>query len=73
MNRLETPMCRDCERLWQAYQRATTESLALLSRLRRGSDQEPAESLIREINTAEFNKKTAKEALDAHMAETGHR
>ena len=75
MSKLETPLCRDCERLWQSYQRATTEHLSLLSRLRIASalsDKTLAEALLREVSAAELNKKKAKEALDAHYLETGH-
>jgi hypothetical protein len=45
-------MCRECERLWQAYQRATTEHLALLARLR-APEKSQAESLLREVSAAE--------------------
>jgi hypothetical protein len=73
--KLDTPMCRDCERLWQAYQRATAEHLSLLNRLRLASaltDRTLAEALIQEVSAAEFRKKKAKKSLDAHHSETGH-
>src|SRR5262249_19808401 len=71
--KLNEPFCLDCERLWRAYQRATTEHLRLLSQLRRSDvDRERAETLLREVSAAELTLKKTKEALANHQLESGH-
>jgi hypothetical protein len=66
------PVCLDCERLWRAYQRASTEHFHLIHELNRNNLPQ-TEALLRQISTAEFNRRRAKDELDAHQNETGHR
>jgi hypothetical protein len=75
MAKLDTPMCLECERLWRDYQRATTEYLHLLAKLRAvaAPGNQQAETLLREVSAAEFQKKKTKDALDTHQIESGHR
>jgi hypothetical protein len=66
----ESPICRECERLWQTYQRVTNEHLRLVATLSLPT-QNP-EGLIQKINDAEFARRTAREALETHRLHTGH-
>lgn len=70
-----TPICEQCERLWRDYQRATNEYLRLLQQLRQSGSAAKgaeAEQVLRRLSAAEFNRKAAQQALDAHREETGH-
>jgi len=75
MKHSDPPICRDCESLWQAYQRATNEHLRLLSELYHSTSPltpQQAERLINQVNSAEASRKAARGALDAHRFDTGH-
>ena len=75
MKNSDSPICRDCERLWQAYQRATNEHLRLLSEAHHSISPltpQDAERLIDQVSAAELSRKTARAALDAHRLDTGH-
>ena len=74
--KIEPPICREWERLWKAYQRATSEHVNLIGALNKASaslGKDEARRRIAEVSAAEFSRKAAREALDAHQVESGHR
>jgi hypothetical protein len=76
MTRLDLPLCPECERMWQACQRATNEHLRLLSVLNQAStqlDRHRAELLIQQVSAAEYARKKARDALETHRLASGHK
>ena len=68
--------CEECQRLWKAYQRATTQSVQLDAEVRSMNEDQALRELsetIARADVAEQLRMEARQRLEEHQVATGHR
>ena len=68
--------CEECQRLWKAYQRATTESVQLDTEVRsmtEGQGPQKFRETAARADAAELLRVDARQRLEEHRTATGHR